>query len=202
MKNKKKLLAIHLNEFNYEYLKYGSKKYKLRFLKKLVSLKKIRTFTKDKTQNKDLDPWVQSVSISSGQTSKKHKVFKLGQKLPKNLINIWDLLTKKKIDCFVWGPMNSSYKKNRYMKLFFPDPWYYISTPHPKNLNNLHKLPKYYAKNYLDVNLFKITKYTLVFIYSLLKKNIIFFTIKNFDLIIKSIIFKGLKNFILFFILI
>ena len=86
MKNKKKLLAIHLNEFNYEYLKYGSKKYKLRFLKKLVSLKKIRTFTKDKTQNKDLDPWVQSVSISSGQTSKKHKVFKLGQKLPKNLI--------------------------------------------------------------------------------------------------------------------
>ena len=71
-------------------------KYKLRFLK-ISFTKKIRTFTKDKTQNKDLDPWVQSVSISSGQTSKKHKVFKLGQKLPKNLINIWDLLTKKKL---------------------------------------------------------------------------------------------------------
>ena len=124
MNLKKKLLAIHLNEFNYEFLRYGTKKYKLKYLKKLISLKRIDTFTKDKTQNKDLDPWVQSVSISSGKSSKKHKVFKLGQKLPKNLTNIWDVLTSKKINCSVWGPMNSSYKKNNYIKLFFPDPFF------------------------------------------------------------------------------
>ena len=91
MREKKKLLAIHLNEFNYEFLKYGAKKYNLKFLKKFISLKKIKTFTKDKIQNKDLDPWVQSVSISSGQSSRKHKIFKLGQKYQK---------FKKHLGCF------------------------------------------------------------------------------------------------------
>tara|TARA_B100000029_G_scaffold382361_1_gene377608 strand:+ start:2750 stop:4087 length:1338 start_codon:yes stop_codon:yes gene_type:complete len=199
MINKKKLLAIHLNEFNYEFLKYGSKKYELKFLKKLISLKEIKTFTRDKTQNKDLDPWVQSVSIASGRSSKKHKIFKLGQKLPNKLINIWDVLTRKKIDCSVWGPMNSNYKKNKYMKLFFPDPWNYTAEPYPKDLQNLHRLPRYYAKNYLDIDVIKIIKYSLFFILGLLRKNIIFFTIKNFDIIFKSIFFKGLNNFVLFF---
>ena len=199
MKTEKKLLAIHLNEFNYDFLKYGSKRYKLKFLKKLISLKKINTFTKDKTQNKDLDPWVQGVSISSGKSSKKHKVLKLGQRLPKNLINIWDVLTNRKIDCSVWGPMNSNYKKNKYIKLFFPDPWNHVSKPFPKDLKNLHKLPRYYAKNYLDVSIFKIIKYSFLFILGLLKKNIIFFTFKNLDLILKSLVFKRLNNFVLFF---
>ena len=71
----KKLLAIHLNEFNYNYLKYGAKKYKLNNIKKLLTFKKIDTFTKDKIQNKNLDPWVQSVSINTGILSKKHKIF-------------------------------------------------------------------------------------------------------------------------------
>ena len=35
----KKLLAVHLNEFNYDYLKYGAKKYKLKNIKKLLTLK-------------------------------------------------------------------------------------------------------------------------------------------------------------------
>ena len=199
MREKKKLLAIHLNEFNYEFLKYGAKKYNLKFLKKFISLKKIKTFTKDKIQNKDLDPWVQSVSISSGQSSRKHKIFKLGQKIPKNLKNIWDVLTHRKINCFVWGPMNADYKKNEYMKLFFPDPWNYNSKPYPKDLNYLHKLPRYYAKNYLDINFLRIIKFTSLFVFGLLRKNIILFVLKNFDLIFKSVILKKLNNFILFF---
>ena len=61
MKNKKKLLAIHLNEFNYEYLKYGSKKYKLRFLKKLVSLKKLEHSPKIKLKIKI---WIRGFKVS------------------------------------------------------------------------------------------------------------------------------------------
>ena len=84
MKNKK-ILAVYLNEFNFNYLKYGAKKYRLKYLKKLFLLKKISTFTKDKIQNKNLDPWVQSVSINTGKISNKHKIFKLGQKLDQGL---------------------------------------------------------------------------------------------------------------------
>ena len=54
----KKILVINLNEFNYNYLKYGCKKYSLKYLKKLLSLKKISTFTKDKIQNKDLQVYL------------------------------------------------------------------------------------------------------------------------------------------------
>ena len=53
-----------------------------------------------KTQNKNLDPWVQSVSINTGMISKKHKIFKLGQKLDNDIYFIWDILIKKKEGLF------------------------------------------------------------------------------------------------------
>ena len=199
MKNNRKLLAIHLNEFNYEYLKFGAKKYDFKYLKKFIQLKKISTYTKDKIQNKNLDPWVQSVSIISGKISKNHKVFNLGQQLPKNLINIWDVLTKNKINCWIWGPMNSNYKKNNFLKLFFPDPWNYRVLPYPRDLEYLYFLPRYYAKNYLDLKKSNIIKFTLYFIYGLLKNNILFFLFKNFIFLFKVLCLRGIKNFILFF---
>ena len=36
----KKLLAVHLNEFNYDYLKYGAKKYKLKKYKEITCIQK------------------------------------------------------------------------------------------------------------------------------------------------------------------
>lgn len=195
----KKLLAVHLNEFNYDYLKYGAKKYKLKNIKKLLAFKKIKTFTKDKTQNKNLDPWVQSVSINSGQPSSKHKIFKLGQKLTPNLKTIWNTLTKEKVYCSVWGPMNSGYKKNRYLQLFFPDPWNYRVAPYPKKLNYFHYLPKYYAKNYLDLEISKTIKFTFYFLLGMVKNNLFIFLLENIDIIIKSIFLKRAKNFSLFF---
>lgn len=195
----KKLLAIHLNEFNCNYLKYGAKKYKLKYLKKLFSLKKTSTFTKDRIQNKNLDPWVQSVSINTGKKSNKHKIFKLGQKFDDKFFFIWDVLAKKKIDCFVWGSINSKFENRKHLKLFFPDPWNYTSDTHPKNLKKLHLLPRYYAKNYLEIKITKIIKYLIIFIISFLKNNGLSFIVKNFFFIISSILNKGLKNYILFF---
>ena len=37
--SKKKLLAINLNEFNLNYIKYGAKKYNCKNIKKLLKLK-------------------------------------------------------------------------------------------------------------------------------------------------------------------
>jgi hypothetical protein len=195
----KKLLAIHLNEFNYDYLKYGAKKYKLKNIKKLLAFKKIRTFTKDKTQNKNLDPWVQSVSINTGIPSKKHKIFKLGQKLDNNICFIWDILIKKKVDCFIWGSINSNFIKNKYIKIFFPDPWNYTSNVVPSDLKQLHILPKYYAKNYIETDIYKIVKYSFLFLKSFIKNKGIKFVLKNFSLLFYSLFAKGLKNYILFF---
>ena len=82
-KKQKDLLLIYLNEFNLEFLNKGAKKYNCTSIKEVLKLKKIQTYTKDKKQDVDLDPWVQSVSISTGKSSKKHKIFKLGESIKK-----------------------------------------------------------------------------------------------------------------------
>ena len=96
MKNNKKLLAIYLNEFNPEYLLKGAKKYKCKSILKILKLSKVKTFTNDKKQDFNLDPRVQSVSINTGKSSSKHKIYKIGQFINKDLIQIWDILSKIK----------------------------------------------------------------------------------------------------------
>ena len=91
MKEKKKnLLAVYLNEFNPEYLLKGAKKYQCKSILEILNFSKVKTYTRDKKQNFNLDPWVQSVSINTGQPSKSHKILKLGQPINKDLIQIWD----------------------------------------------------------------------------------------------------------------
>ena len=117
--NDKKLLAINLNEFNLKFLKYGSKKYNLKNINKFLKLSNIETFSVDKIQDKNLDPWVQSISINSGQRSSKHKIFNLGEKIPSNINQIWDHLSSKNLNCAIWGPMNTNFKNNKLIKVFF-----------------------------------------------------------------------------------
>ena len=112
--SQKKLLAINLNEFNYEFLRYGANKYNCKNIKKLLNLKKISTYSVDKVQDKDLDPWVQSISINSGKRSKDHGIFNLGEKITENIDQIWDDLSKVKKYSAVWGPMNTRFKNNKY----------------------------------------------------------------------------------------
>ena len=200
MKNKNKdLLVVYLNEFNTDFLFKGAKKYKCQSILEILRLKKIKTFTKDKTQDEDLDPWVQSVSINTGVSSKKHKILKLGQPLKKNNFQIWDRLSKKKITCSIWGAMNSNLRKNRYINHYFPDPWNFRDNATPKNLMGLHYLPNYYAKNYLKLNFFKFFYLSLLFFFTLIQNiNLITF-LKDLFFSLKLFCKKGFKNFIFFF---
>ena len=171
--NHNNLLVIYLNEFNFEYLLKGARKYKCKSILKVLKFKKVKTYTKDKEQNFNLDPWVQSVSINTGKPSKFHKVFKLGQPLKKDLVQIWDKLSKNKISCSVWGAMNSKFKKNQYIDYYFPDPWNFRDSTWPKSLMGLYYLPNYYAKNYLKFNFYKFFYYSIIFAYTL-------FSIQNY----------------------
>ena len=198
-KNNKKLLAVYLNEFNPEYLLKGAKKYQCKSILEILNFKKVKTYTKDKKQNFNLDPWVQSVSINTGRSSKFHKILKLGQPINKNLVQIWDKLSKNKISCSVWGAMNSKFKKNRHMDYYFPDPWNFRDVTWPKNLMGLYYLPNYYAKNYLKFNFFKLLFYFIVFIFTLILNVKLINLLKDFIFSIFLFIKKGIKNFILFF---
>ena len=139
----KNLLAIHLNEFNFKYLLKGAKKYKCQSILKVLALKNVSTYTKDKKQDYNLDPWVQSVSINTGKSSEDHKILKLGQHINKNTKQIWDVLCGQRITCSVWGTMNSRLKKNKYLNYYFPDPWNFRDSTWPKNLMGMYYLPNY-----------------------------------------------------------
>jgi len=193
------LLAIYLNEFNFEYLIKGAKKYKCKSILKVLRLKKVLTYTKDTKQDHDLDPWVQSVSINTGKSSKKHKVYKLGQRVEKNVNQIWDVLSNKKISCSVYGTMNSRLKINKYLNYYLPDPWNFRDKTWPKNLMGLYYLPNYYAKNYLKFSYIKFFYYSITFFITLVLNSKISNLIIDLTFSLKVMLKKGIKNYILFF---
>ena len=72
----KKLLLLELNEFDFEFFLYGAKKYNFPLIKDFFKdKKKLNTFTDDKKEGFNLDPWVQWVSVHTGKSSKEHKIF-------------------------------------------------------------------------------------------------------------------------------
>ena len=48
--NHNNLLVIYLNEFNFEYLLKGARKYKCKSILKVLKFKKVKTYTKIKSK--------------------------------------------------------------------------------------------------------------------------------------------------------
>lgn len=202
----KRVLVINLNEINLNFILNNAKKYKNKNILKFFKNKNlIKTNTKDKIQHKNLDPWVQEVSINTGQPSSKHKIYNLGQVLDKNIDQIWDKVSKK-YKVLIWGSMNSQLRDKKNIKLFFPDPWNFTSKIKPTSLKNFFLLPNYYAKNYTKINIFKFFFYSTKF-FKVLFLNKYFYLnfFKNFSLYLKIFLFNfsGLnyKLFVIFDIL-
>ena len=201
MNKNKTLLSIYLNEFNYSFIKKGAKKYNCKNIISFFKKKKINTFTKDKVQNKNLDPWVQNVSINTGLPSNIHKVYNLGESFFHKQEQIWDLLAKNNKKTAIWGPMNSTYKKNKNLKLFFPDPWNFSQKTYPKKLKYLSMLQNYYAQNYLNPKFSKIILYGISFFYGLIVNNYILKILYYSPFIFWVFLKKGIKNYLLFLLL-
>ncbi len=191
MKQNQKLLVVNINEFNYDFLLRQSKVFKCKnIIKFFVNFDKSKTFTLDKIQHENLDPWVQEVSINTGKNSKKHKIRNLGEKLNSNIIQIWDLISKK-FTVSVWGSMNSQLRDNKNIKVFFPDPWNFTSKIKPKNLENLFLLPNYYAKNYTNIRIFDFIKYAIYLIKIVLTSSLVLkHFLSNFFFYLKNIFFS------------
>ncbi|OCW75909.1 hypothetical protein AKH19_05935 [Pelagibacteraceae bacterium GOM-A1] len=196
--NKKNLIVFEINEFDYKFFIYGSKKYKFPQIKNFFKLKKKNTITKDNKEGLNLDPWVQWVSAHTGKDSNKHKVLRIGQVLDKDIRQVWEKLPNKK-RVSVWGLFNSILRKKNNIDLFYPDPWSFTQKAYPENLNSFLALPRYYAKNYPNFNLSDILNCSLKLLNKVLFSGIIFFIIKNI-ISLTSIFFRsGLSSFNIYF---
>ena len=199
---KKKLLIIELNECDFNFFLYGAKKYNFPTIEKFFQKrKKINTFTKDKHEGFNLDPWVQWISVHTGKKSKEHKVYRLGQRLHKSKKQIWETLSKKKINSTIWRAFNSTLNKKNHIDLFFPDPWSFKEKAFPDSFNSFLMLPRYYAKNYPSINKLKINLYGIIFFYKIIFSRSIFSIIKLLPGLLKIFFVFKLKSFNLYFFL-
>ena len=196
---KKKLVIFELNEFDYNFFLYGSRKYNFPEIKKFFNLKKKQTITKDKKEGFNLDPWVQWVSAHTGKSSKDHKVFRIGQVLNKKIKQVWEKLPQK-ISVSIWGLFNSNLRKKKNIDLFYPDPWSFTQRAFPADLNSFLALPRYYARNYPKFNFLYVLKYSLILLKKIIFSKIFLYVCINFVNFLIIFFKSGIKSFNIYFI--
>jgi hypothetical protein len=145
------MLIIELNEFNSDLLKSAAEQFGLNNLKKLLKLKHAQTMACEEEERYGLDPWVQWVSIHTGRPASEHQIKHLADADKIKLPQVWELVADNGISYGVWGCMNAKFNEHENCDFFFPDPWTYTEPAYPESLNNFLSLPRYYAKNYLDL---------------------------------------------------
>ena len=199
--NKKDLIVFEINEADFSFFLYGAKKYKFPKIINFLCKKKISTYSPDKIEGFNLDPWVQWVSVHTATRSSKHQVFRLGQVLNSKILQLWDILAKKRITILLWGLFNSILRSKKNIDLFYPDPWSFTQKSHPNKFNSFLLLPRYYAKNYPNINIFLILYYGFNFLIKIFSSIFFFYFIKNFFFILYIFFKTNFKIFNLYFLL-
>lgn len=198
----KKLVIFEINECDFSYFIYGAKKFKFPEIRKFLKNKKItKTFTKDKVEGLNLDPWVQWVSVHTGKSSKKHKILRTGQSLKKNIPQVWEMIGVKNSSIGLWGLFNSKYRNKKNINFYYPDPWNYTELAFPSNLNSYLMLPRYYAANYPNISKLKLLFYGINFLKKIFFSKIIIYLLKNFFSFYRIFNNAKLKSFNLYFFL-
>ena len=151
---RKKILVLELNEFNRDLLFESAKIFGLKNILKVLEMKETKTTTDDTYDSDFLEPWVQWVSVHTGIPASVHRIKHLGE-VP-STPQIWEELSKKGITSGVWCAMNAGRKSAENVKFFLPDPWTFSEPGYPDNVNRLLALPRYFAKNYLELSKRKV----------------------------------------------
>ena len=122
MKNsKKKLLLIELNEINFDFVKRYLQKYKFKNLRAICNHNLITT--RSEKEYKNLEPWIQWVSVHTGLEAKEHNIFRLGDIINhKPIDQIFEIVEKKGYSVGAVSPMNTANRLKNH-KYFIPDQW-------------------------------------------------------------------------------
>jgi hypothetical protein len=148
-------MLVELNEFSVELFEQASEALDLRNVRRLLAMPRSATTTDDAIEHHGLDPWVQWVSVHTGQASDRHGVMHLGDTPGKlGCRQLWEVLGDRGIHSGVWGAMNATRNDTATCDFFLPDPWTFSESAYPAELDDLLALPRYYARNYLDVSAF------------------------------------------------
>jgi hypothetical protein len=149
---KPRLLLVELNEFDPEYLSRMAARLNLRFIQTALGYKHSKTNTHDLIEHHGLDPWVQWVGIHTGKPTVQHGIRRLGATAVQTSPQIWHAVAGLGYTWGAWGVMNAPLGSVEECRFFMPDPWSFDEVAFPKYLNDLLALPRYAARNYLDID--------------------------------------------------
>jgi len=192
------MIFLEINEFSPELMRHAAEMLNAKNLLKLLSLHNTKTITDDQAERHGLDPWVQWVSIHTGQPSASHGIKHLGDTRNLKHRQTWEILDEAGISYGVWGAMNAHKGKGINCKFFFPDPWTFTENAFPDELNDLLALPRYYSKNYLDLQKSALLKPALKLCRFVLKPTIFIDLLKLIPFVASNTPLNPAKNYLLF----
>jgi hypothetical protein len=123
MKNSedKKLILIQLNELNIDLLKMYIK-IRPRLFKNFEGIIDRFYETSSELEYENLEPWIQWVSVYTGEKYAQHRVFRLGDCINNNTKQIFEEIEENGYYVGAIAPMNAE-NRLKNPKYFIPDPW-------------------------------------------------------------------------------
>jgi len=160
------MLLLELNEFNLHLLRAAAAHEPLPHVQRLLRLPRSVIFTQDRDETGFLEPWVQWVSIHTGEPSPNHAVKHLGDLPHTRHKFIWETLDQRGITTGIWGVMNGARRESKLCTFFLPDPWTFSEQAYPATLAPLLAMPRYLARNYLNISEAKVARLLLGFVWT------------------------------------
>lgn len=116
-----KVILLELNEINFDFVeKYLKSGEDLPAFSSILNKKIYKTSSENEYEN--LEPWIQWVSAHTGKKFNEHKIFRLGDIVNSNELQIYEKLEQHGFSVGAISPMNT--KNNlKNPAYFIPDPW-------------------------------------------------------------------------------
>lgn len=146
------MLILELNEYNPTLLRRVAERLELKGLKKIFNWRATITRTDDEYDSGYLEPWVQWVSVHTGSPASIHRIKNLGDVPSLSYEQLWEKWSSQGRSSIIWGVMNGDRRSAQNCEIFIPDPWTFSQPAYPEKYYDLIELPRYLAKNYIDVS--------------------------------------------------
>src|SRR5689334_19871254 len=102
------LTLVELNEFSLPLVERAVSELPLPHLRTLLELRRSRLWTDDTEESGYLEPWVQWVSVHTGQPAARHRIQHLGEVPDLGFPQVWEMLGRSGVKTGIWGVMNGA----------------------------------------------------------------------------------------------
>lgn len=115
------LLLIEFNEVNFEAVRRYSAEGALPEFQRLIDNHGVST-TYSEDRFEEIEPWIQWVTAHTGLSFSEHRVFRLGDIVQRDIVQIWERLESDGFSVGAISPMNAE-NRTKDAAFFIPDPW-------------------------------------------------------------------------------